>query len=168
MSNFFPELRDQVEILPTGWLNTWLSKKARPAPKKNQKKPSKSNAALPAQPEQWATRKLIAYPVHSPNHWTLCILINKSWPKAGKDWAAFHFDSFKCNSYAAPTAQSFGLYVTGIKHRCDLPIKDVTVPQQNKQSNDCGLWAAHFLKIVLKNFESCTEVCNSVRLFIFT
>lgn len=151
-----------MEVIPTEFLSSWSKRKARPVPKGRNKIPNKRTRSLPSPLESWKTRRIIAYPVHSPGHWTLAILVNKLWLEKGQNWIVYHFDSFKCNEYALPTALSFGQYVTGIKHRRDLPIKEVPVPQQSPDSNDCGLWTAHFLKVFLKDVDFFINFCDSV------
>lgn len=155
-----------MEVIPTACLNSWSTKKARAVPTRRNEKRGKRTQSLPIPPAHWKTKRIIAYPVHSPGHWTLGILVNKLWQEQGENWVAYHFDSFKCNEYALPTALAFGQYVTGIRHRCDLPIKEVPVPQQRAGSNDCGLWTAHYLKIFLKDIDFFIDFCNLVCIWL--
>lgn len=112
---------------------------------------------------EWTSKRIIAFPVHSPGHWTLGIVINYSWRTEQKaDWRAFHLDSYPCNQEAIKTAHKIALFVTGIKHRYELSIKEIPVPGQRTSSNDCGLWPAHYLRVFLKEREAFINRFQSV------
>lgn len=112
---------------------------------------------------EWTTKRIIAFPVHSPGHWTLGITVNHAWGTGNKaEWVIFHFDSFPFEGSSKSTAQKIGQFVTNVHHRKDIPIKSIPVPGQKTNTNDCALWPAHYLKIFLKDPDFFIEHCNSV------
>jgi hypothetical protein len=114
----------------------------------------------------WRNRQIIAFPVHSTNHWTLGMVVNIAWDSDGDEgdvfspvWVGFHFDSYPCNSEAMATAHKLGLQLTGITRRKDLKFTEIPVPGQASRSNDCALWPAHYLKTFLQDIDKFIEYC---------
>ena len=115
---------------------------------------------------------MLAFPVHSPAHWTLGLLVNLAWTKDDKkgvpEWMLFHFDSHPTNvDYPLIIARHFAKCITGVKHRRDISIKDVPVPGQKTHSNDCGLWPAHYLKVILQDPDFIIDFCRTVSQSLF-
>lgn len=136
----------------------------------SKKKNQRSRAAVPS--DTLRNKRVIAYPVHAdessgPPHWTLGILVNKSWDRnadtqADRRWSLLHFDTAHCNSSSESNALAVAKFIAGFKSNLEIEIVDVPVPKQPALSNDCGLYPAHFLKIFLSNIDKSIEECTTV------
>jgi hypothetical protein len=166
VGNLYPRLKGQVQILPATWVAAWVIAVARDVKEEGGRK-KRLGQLRPVPPvTDWRDRQVVAYPVHSPNHWTLGVLINLAWDKRDEEvvpikWVGLHFDSFPCNTEALLTAQTIGRHITGINSRSDLAFVNVPVPGQRKHSNDCALWPAHYLKMFLQDIQFYTEYCQA-------
>jgi Ulp1 family protease len=130
------------------------------------------------EPAGWANsnRRFVAFVGIENEHFTLSILSNQLWvqpdshpPKKQRKaphWTLLHFDSSRDTeakeTFAMEQAQKFACWVLGIKER-KLKHLQVPVPQQDEDSNDCGVYATHFLREFMDDPDAALSFCEKVR-----
>jgi len=119
--------------------------------------------------EAWRYKQILAFPVHTPGHWTLGVLVNTAYRQDGGEeqpqWGLYHFDSYPSRTDATKRVSvAFAQFATGTRDSNDIRFIDIPVPGQKANSNDCALWPAHYLQIFLENLEELLKYCSSVSL----
>jgi Ulp1 family protease len=123
------------------------------------------------------TRRLFAFVGIEDSHFTLNIVLNDNWrePKLKPlhpKWMLFHFDSLRTATRQGEwtlnlkNAKGFALWALDIRDKDKLDIFDTPVPQQASASNDCGLFAAHFLRVFLNDIQKSRDFCIQVSFYL--
>jgi hypothetical protein len=73
-SNIYHRLQGRVKILPAMWVANWMNKCASNIHEDENK--TMERAKLTQQVTEWRKHQVIAYPVHSPNYWTMGMVVN--------------------------------------------------------------------------------------------
>jgi Ulp1 family protease len=117
--------------------------------------------------------RLFAFVGIEDNHYTLNIVLNENW-KASKanplppKWHLLHFDSFRADTKNGAwtknlkMAKKFALWALNMDSNDSLQVFDIPVPQQDSDSNDCGLCATHFLRVFLSDIQRAWDFCIQV------
>jgi Ulp1 family protease len=115
----------------------------------------------------------VASPIHRPAHWALIIVINKTFNPdkpslIGSDWRVLYFDSLTPTDDDLNNALSFSQWLLQLKSDDKPEVVAVPTPKQLPNSNDCGLLAAHYLRVFLRTFAINVNAYSSVSTFIFS
>lgn len=112
---------------------------------------------------RWRAMKAIAFPLCTFEHWTLGVLINKSWApgfnKPPAEWIGLHMDSLP-QANSIHIAKAVGQHILGINDRNLLEFRKVPVPLQPFGSLDCGLYVSHYLYMVLGDLDFFLKYCQ--------
>ena len=115
---------------------------------------------------RWKRRWIVAFPVHNdyPGHWTMGLLVTLKYSTGGQDWRLFHFNSLVLPTQITSERRclTFAQFVLRCADSRFIKFVDVPVPEQAEESNDCGLYPAHFLKVFLSDPEKFIKHCTSV------
>ena len=93
-------------------------------------------------------------------------MVNRTWKQPNRlknpNWALFHFDSHVCTAASQHYALGFGKYLLEIDRNASVDVFEVPVIPQPPLSNDCGLYPAHFLSIILRDVDRYLAKCVEV------
>jgi hypothetical protein len=134
-------------------------------PRKKRKKKDKMRTHMRPR-TRWPARWILAFPVfvEDPSHWTLGILVNKSYGTAVPDWSVFHFNSLLLENEVQSDQRclDFAHFILSESLSNEVTLFNIPVPSQKGMSNDCGLWGAHYLRIFLEDADKFIKYCSSV------
>lgn len=128
-------------------------------------------------PRHFFRKRIVAFPVHTehPNHWTLGILVNLNWTEAKQftlgrseeNWCLFHFDSSGQDKSIMDSARQFASFILELPSPQCINAFMIPALEQPAESNDCGLYPFHFLRVFLRdrerNIEYCLRDLSSIR-----
>jgi len=148
---------DAVAIFTTSLYSHWRSRSNQSTPLR---KPSELKRPIVA-------RKLHAWssPIHCESHWTSIIALNSQFggrsATDGRGWRVLYFDSLGPSEEDQARSLRFAKWVLELDENDDLEMVTVPTPRQLPGSNDCGLLAAHYIKVFFRSFHSNFKIFAS-------